>query len=101
MVPQVYGYRMSLWAEHLGKVEHCFKEPNHPETIKFVNQIAERNWEHFAAEEMKPLQGHLLKYPMKVEADGKVLPLPKYECFPDVGGKIFGAPTSLPDTLTM
>ncbi|KAJ3690815.1 hypothetical protein LUZ61_019979 [Rhynchospora tenuis] len=98
---QVYGYRMSLWAEHLGMVDHRFKEPYHPETIKLVNEIAEKNWENFAAEEMEPLQGHLLKYPMKVESDGKVVPLPNCDCFPDVGGKICGAPTSLPDTLTM
>jgi phospholipase D1/2 len=101
MFLQVYGYRMSLWAEHLGMVDRRFKEPNHPETIKFVNQIAEKNWEHFAAEEMKPLQGHLLKYPIKVEADGKVEPQPNCVCFPDVDGKICGAPTNLPDTLTM
>jgi phospholipase D1/2 len=66
-----------------------------------VNQIAEENWTKFAAEEISTLQGHLLKYPVKVEADGKVGPLPDHESFPDVGGKILGAPTSLPDSLTM
>jgi len=66
-----------------------------------VNQIAVENWQRFTAEEMSTLQGHLLKYTVKVEADGKISPLPDQECFPDVGGKILGAPTSLPDSLTM
>ncbi|KAJ3692834.1 hypothetical protein LUZ60_011929 [Juncus effusus] len=98
---QVYGYRMSLWAEHMGLVDPHFTEPNSLDTVKLVNQIAESNWEKFTSEEIQPLQGHLLKYPIKVEKDGTVLPLPNHECFPDVGGKVFGAPTSLPDTLTM
>uniref|UniRef100_A0A0D9XG78 Phospholipase D n=1 Tax=Leersia perrieri TaxID=77586 RepID=A0A0D9XG78_9ORYZ len=98
---QVYGYRTSLWAEHLGMVDERFKDPSSLECVEFVNEIAEDNWSRFTAEELKTLQGHLLKYPVKVEADGKVGPLPDHECFPDVGGKILGAPTSLPDTLTM
>ncbi|KAJ8459367.1 hypothetical protein OPV22_032293 [Ensete ventricosum] len=98
---QVYGYRMSLWAEHLGMIDDRFKEPNSLECVKFVNKIAEENWSRYTAEEITPLTGHLLKYPIKVEADGKVGPLPNQECFPDVGGKILGAYTALPDTLTM
>ncbi|KAF8701050.1 hypothetical protein HU200_033945 [Digitaria exilis] len=98
---QVYGYRTSLWAEHLGKVDDLFKDPSSLDCVKFVNKIAQDNWQRFTAEEFRPLQGHLLKYPVKVEADGKINPLPDHECFPDVGGKILGAPTSLPDTLTM
>ncbi|WOL18179.1 phospholipase D delta-like isoform X1 [Canna indica] len=98
---QVYGYRMSLWAEHLGMVDDRFKEPNNLECVKFVNKIAEENWSRYTAEEIMPLTGHLLKYPIKVDDEGKVGPLPDYESFPDVGGKILGVPTSLPDTLTM
>ncbi|XP_020079646.1 phospholipase D delta-like [Ananas comosus] len=98
---QVYGYRMSLWAEHLGLVDNRFKEPQSLDCVKLVNEIAEKNWAKFTAEEMRTLQGHLLKYPVKVEADGEAGPLPNQECFPDVGGRIFGASTSLPDALTM
>ncbi|ONM61199.1 phospholipase D11 [Zea mays] len=98
---QVYGYRTSLWAEHLGTVDDRFKDPSSLECVRFVNQIAVENWQRFTAEEMSTLQGHLLKYPVKVEADGKISPLSDQECFPDVGGKILGAPTSLPDSLTM
>lgn len=98
---QVYGYRTSLWAEHLGTVDDRFKDPSSLDCVRYVKQIAEDNWQRFTAEENRTLQGHLLKYPVKVEADGKINALPDQECFPDVGGKILGAPTSLPDTLTM
>ncbi|WVZ65734.1 hypothetical protein U9M48_015050 [Paspalum notatum var. saurae] len=89
-----------IWmAEHLGMVD--FKDPSSLDCVNFVNDIAKENWKKFTDDEMKTLQGHLLKYPVKVEADGKISPLPDQECFPDVGGKILGAPTSLPDSLTM
>ncbi|KAJ1427362.1 Phospholipase D/Transphosphatidylase [Sesbania bispinosa] len=41
---QVYGYRMSLWAEHMGCVNGCFKEPENLDCVKYVNKIAEDNW---------------------------------------------------------
>ncbi|OVA15973.1 C2 calcium-dependent membrane targeting [Macleaya cordata] len=97
---QVYGYRMSLWAEHLGMVDDCFREPQSLDCVKSVNAIAEENWKRFTVEEVIPLQGHLLKYPVKIDADGKVGAIPEQECFPDVGGKILGSYTSLPDALT-
>uniref|UniRef100_A0A1D1XJH3 Phospholipase D n=1 Tax=Anthurium amnicola TaxID=1678845 RepID=A0A1D1XJH3_9ARAE len=98
---QVYGYRMSLWAEHLGLVNDSFKEPHMLECVRSVNEIAESNWGKFTSEEVTTLQGHILKYPIKVDADGKVEPIPGQEEFPDVGGKVLGSPTSLPDALTM
>ncbi|THU63648.1 hypothetical protein C4D60_Mb01t18030 [Musa balbisiana] len=98
---QIYGYRMSLWAEQLGSVDDRFEQPNSLECVRLVNKIADDNWCRYTAKEVSSLTGHLLKYPIKVEADGKVGALPDQQCFPDVGGKILGAPTSLPDTLTM
>ncbi|KAL0347465.1 UNVERIFIED_CONTAM: Phospholipase D delta [Sesamum calycinum] len=97
---QVYGYRMSLWAEHIGKIEGCFNEPEDLDCVRYVNNVAEENWMRYTAEEYTPLQGHILKYPVEVSAEGKVNSLPGYENFPDVGGKVLGAPTSLPDALT-
>ncbi|KAK4481377.1 hypothetical protein RD792_012265 [Penstemon davidsonii] len=97
---QIYGYRMSLWAEHLGNIDNCFKDPEGLDCLKKVNQIAEENWKRFTVEQLTPLQGHILKYPVKVDADGKVKSLPGHENFPDVGGKVLGAPTNLPDALT-
>ncbi|KAI5596650.1 hypothetical protein BDE02_02G015400 [Populus trichocarpa] len=97
---QVYGYRMSLWAEHLGLVDNLFKEPESLDCVKSVNKIAEDNWKKFTAENFTLLQGHLLKYPVQVDGNGKVSPLPGQETFPDVGGKVLGVRTNLPDALT-
>jgi len=97
---QVYGYRMSLWAEHLGLLEDTFNNPQSLDCVRRVNELAEKYWQQFTAEEVIKIKGHLLKYPLKVEADGKVVPRPGNESFPDVGGKILGAHGSLPDTLT-
>ncbi|KAA3461103.1 phospholipase D delta-like [Gossypium australe] len=98
---QVHGYRMSLWAEHLGELNKLFKEPESVECVKMVNSIAEENWKKFTDAEYSPLQGHLLMYPLQVDMDGKVNPLPEHENFPDVGGKVIGAHSiQLPDVLT-
>ena len=97
---QVYGYRMSLWGEHLGGVDDHFKEAESLECVRSVNKIAEDNWRKFVDMEYSPLQGHLLRYPVNVDKDGKVRPLLGHEHFPDVGGKVLGCPTSLPDALT-
>ncbi|KAH0871707.1 hypothetical protein HID58_078729 [Brassica napus] len=98
---QVYGYRMSLWAEHLGKTGDEFVEPGDLECVRNVNETAEGNWKKFIDPKFSELQGHLIKYPLQVDVDGKVSSLPDYDSFPDVGGKIIGAHSmALPDTLT-
>lgn len=91
---------MSLWAEHLGMVDNCFKEPETLDCVKRVDTIAKDNWTRFVADEFAPLQGHLIKYPVEVDANGKVGAIPGRESFPDVGGKILGARSTLPDALT-
>lgn len=91
---------MSLWAEHLGKLDDCFKDPKSLSCVENVNKIAEENWNKFNSEEFISLQGHLLKYPIEVDDNGNVGPLPGQENFPDVGGKILGNQSSLPDALT-
>ena len=97
---QVYGYRMSLWAEHLGMVDKCFKEAETLDCVKRVNAIAGDNWTRFVADDFAPLQGHLMKYPVAVDVNGKVSAIPGRESFPDVCGKILGGRTTLPDALT-
>ncbi|KAK4490475.1 hypothetical protein RD792_001152 [Penstemon davidsonii] len=98
---QIYGYRTSLWAEHLGMVEECFKEPETLECVKRVNEIAVDNWKNYTNDEFTPLQGHLLKYPISVDIEGNISPLEGHENFPDVGGRVLGthSPT-IPDILT-
>ena len=97
---QVYGYRMSLWAEHLGTVEECFRRPESEECVQLVNQMADDNWASYVSPQMVDMKGHLMKYPVKVEQDGRVGPLPGQESFPDVGGKVLGTHSSLPNALT-
>ncbi|KAG7034062.1 Phospholipase D delta [Cucurbita argyrosperma subsp. argyrosperma] len=98
---QIYGYRMSLWSEHLGMLDPCFNEPETLECVRRVNGVAEDNWKRFTADEFTTLQGHLLRYPVLVDGDGRVTPLPGHENFPDVGGKIIGSHSAaIPDVLT-
>ncbi|KAH7833156.1 hypothetical protein Vadar_003565 [Vaccinium darrowii] len=97
---QVYGYRMSLWAEHLGNLEDSFRQPHTIECVKLVNRIAKQNWKAFVADEDMEMSGHLMRYPVEVSRSGKVSSLPGHESFPDVGGKVLGSVTNLPDALT-
>ncbi|KAM1261524.1 hypothetical protein ACFX14_026755 [Malus domestica] len=98
---QIYGYRMSLWAEHLDMLDPCFEEPESLKCMRKVNEVAGENWTRFTSPEFTLLQGHLMKYPIDVDVDGKVGPLPGHENFPDVGGKVLGSHSNkIPDMLT-
>ncbi|KAK3006976.1 hypothetical protein RJ639_015577, partial [Escallonia herrerae] len=87
---QIYGYRKSLWAEHIGDLEGCFERPESLECVRRVRSLSEMNWKQYAAEEVTEMKGHLLKYPVEVDRKGNVNPLPGCETFPDVGGSIVG-----------
>lgn len=93
---QIHGYRMSLWAEHLGTLDDYFMEPETLGCIESVNKIAEENWRKYKTEDFTPLQGHLLKYPIKVNANGKVECLDEQETFPDVNVKVLGRSIEVP-----
>ncbi|MBA0837368.1 hypothetical protein Goarm_009532 [Gossypium armourianum] len=97
---QVYGYRMSLWAEHMHMVHDLFNKPENSDCVRMVNNIAEENWRRYSKNEFTILQGHLLKYPISVNGSGIVGPLSGHETFPDVGGKVLGCRSTLPDALT-
>ncbi|OEL16526.1 Phospholipase D delta [Dichanthelium oligosanthes] len=58
---QVYGYRMSLWAEHLGTVEECFRRPESEECVRRVNQMADDNWACYVSPQMVDMSGHLMR----------------------------------------
>ncbi|GMY09435.1 phospholipase D beta 2-like [Fagus crenata] len=98
---QIYGYRMSLWAEHLGFTEDSFKQPESLECVRRVRSLGEMNWKQFAADEVTEMTGHLLKYPVDVDRKGKVRPLPGCETFPDVGGNIVGSFLGIQENLTI
>ncbi|KAL6280243.1 hypothetical protein ACE6H2_017124 [Prunus campanulata] len=98
---QIYGYRMSLWAEHIGSLEECFKQPESIECMRRVRSLSEQNWRQYVADEITEMKGHLLKYPVEVDQTGKVKALPGCETFPDVGGNILGAFTAIQENLTI
>ncbi|KAL7158597.1 hypothetical protein ABFS83_02G154800 [Erythranthe nasuta] len=98
---QIYGYRMSLWAEHIGLLEDCFTRPESVECVRRVRTMGEANWEQFASNEVSEMRGHLLKYPVDVDRTGKVKPLPGSETFPDVGGNIVGSFLAIQENLTI
>ncbi|KAF8047708.1 hypothetical protein N665_2861s0002 [Sinapis alba] len=87
---QIFGYRMSLWAEHLGFLEKGFEEPENMECVRRVRHLSEVNWRQYAADEVTKMTSHLLKYPVQVDRTGRVSSLPECKTFPDVGGKIIG-----------
>ncbi|XP_073022854.1 phospholipase D gamma 1-like isoform X1 [Primulina eburnea] len=98
---QIYGYRMSLWAEHIGVLEDCFTRPDSLECVRRVRSMGEANWNQFASNEVSEMRGHLLKYPVDVDRKGKVKPLPNCETFPDVGGNIVGSFLAIQENLTI
>ncbi|XP_051145382.1 phospholipase D gamma 1-like [Andrographis paniculata] len=98
---QIYGYRMSLWAEHLGFLEDCFTQPESLECVQRVRSLGEANWEQFASPTVSEMRGHLLKYPVEVDQKGKVKPLKGCETFPDVGGNIVGSFIAIQENLTI
>ncbi|CAH1419813.1 unnamed protein product [Lactuca virosa] len=98
---QVYGYRMSLWAEHLGTIDEKFKHPESVECVRQVRSMAEANWAKFASNERCEMKGHLLKYPVRVERSGKVRSLDETLEFLDVGGQIVGSFSGIQENLTI
>ncbi|KAK3151992.1 hypothetical protein QOZ80_2BG0152990 [Eleusine coracana subsp. coracana] len=98
---KVYGYRMSLWEEHLGVRRPEMDRPESPECVRMVNRIARENWARYVSPDVMKLQGHLMRYPVHVSADGRVSALPGHDTFPDVGGRILGSTNNLLDYLTM
>ncbi|XP_028769079.1 phospholipase D gamma 1-like [Neltuma alba] len=98
---EVHGYRMSLWAEHTGTLEECFLRPESLECVRRIRTMGEINWKQFAANEITEMRGHLLKYPVEVDRNGKVRSLPGHEEFPDVGGRIVGSFLAIQENLTI
>ncbi|EEF37942.1 phopholipase d alpha, putative [Ricinus communis] len=93
---QIHGLRMSLWYEHLGKLDDSFYHPETLECVRKVNQIATKYWDLYASENLEhDLPGHLLTYPIGVDSNGKITELPGIEFFPDTKAKIFGSKSEL------
>ena len=98
---QVHGFRMSLWYEHLGRLDNRFLEPWSLECVTYVQRVANELWDLFSGPEVVDLPGHLLRYPIEITPDGMVTEIPDVPCFLDTKASIMGKPSSfLPHTLT-
>ncbi|GER53176.1 phospholipase D, partial [Striga asiatica] len=99
---QIHGFRMALWYEHVGQLDDAFCYPESLECIRKVNRIAERNWSLYTSETLEhDLPGHLLRYPIGVTSDGRVVELPGAELFPDTKARVLGSGTEFyPPILT-
>ncbi|KAL8207779.1 hypothetical protein R6Q57_007191 [Mikania cordata] len=98
---QIFGYRMSLWAEHIGGLESCFERPESLECVRRVRSLSESNWNQYAAVEVTDMKAHLLKYPVEVDRTGQVKPLTDCPNFPDLGGNIVGTFVAIQENLTI
>ncbi|KAK9076721.1 hypothetical protein SSX86_005055 [Deinandra increscens subsp. villosa] len=98
---QIFGYRMSLWAEHIGGLESCFEKPESLECARRVRSLSESNWNQYAAVEVTDMKAHLLKYPVEVDRTGQVKPLTGCPNFPDLGGNIVGTFVAIQENLTI
>ncbi|PHU00307.1 hypothetical protein BC332_30094 [Capsicum chinense] len=66
----IYGYRMSLWAEHTTTLEQCFERLESLECVRQMRVFGEHNWLQYTADEVTEMRGHLLKYPVEVDRTG-------------------------------
>ncbi|KAJ8513273.1 hypothetical protein OPV22_003707 [Ensete ventricosum] len=98
---EIYGYRMSLWAEHIGFLEECFTQPESLECMRRVRDLGKQNWKQYVADEITEMKSHLLKYPVFVDRKGRVKPLPGCETFPDIGGNICGSFLGFQENITI
>ncbi|XP_030534233.2 phospholipase D alpha 1-like [Rhodamnia argentea] len=98
----IYGFRMSLWNEHLGHIEETYNHPETRECVRRVNVLAQRNWDLYVDDAFhEDLPAHLLRYPIEVARNGAVTPLPGFQHFPDTKAPILGAKSDyLPSFLT-
>lgn len=107
----IYGFRMSLWAEHLGGSitddedfdPSILQRPSSVECVRLIQTRAYKNWQYYVDDEHNEnVPGHLMTYPYKVDHDtGKVTTLENLVHFPDFPhSRILGAKTKLPDELT-
>ncbi|BFI25228.1 phospholipase D1/2 [Marchantia polymorpha subsp. ruderalis] len=98
---QVHGFRMSLWYEHLGRLESVFVRPGSLDCVRTVNALADELWSLYMQDEPCDLPGHLLPFPVAVAQDGAVTALPGFETFPDTKAPVLGAESAfLPPLVT-
>jgi phospholipase D1/2 len=59
----VYGFRMSLWAEHFGgKLDPVFEDPSSLECLRLFNQKADEIWEKYAEAKVANMEAHIMAF---------------------------------------
>eukprot|EP00667_Euglena_gracilis_P001605 EG_transcript_1604 len=82
----VAALRLRLWAEHLGKVDPVFLEPDSPACVQAVRSMAAANWRAYSDDTPRTLpHGHLCTYPYVVHHHGRLSAA--VETFPDEKGR--------------
>eukprot|EP00250_Pteridium_aquilinum_P021453 c25128_g2_i1 orf=2-448(+) len=99
---EVYGFRLSLWYEHLGELHEDFF---HPETIECVHKVCARSahlWDLYTQSDIIDMPGHLLSYPIAICPNGDLKAFHGHETFPDTKAPVRGTcPPTLPPILTV
>jgi len=87
----VYGYRLHCWAHVTGKMEDVFRKPSSVECVRRINEIGQKNWEIYTADEVRDMDSHLLYYPITVHDDGEIFS----GKFPDSTALVGGTASSI------
>jgi phospholipase D1/2 len=88
---QVSGFRMTLWAEHLGQYHESFHRPHSLECVRRVRRLAEENWAAFMDDSaIAPLpHGQWIPYPYSIDVTGELTArIPK---LPDSDANLLGS----------
>ena len=99
----IHAFRLSLWSSHTRKMLPCFLQPESAQCARTLNEIGRKNWEIFAGDIVANMDenGQLMKYPLDISDNGKVMALPGKSLIPDTKASIMGTESALiPDTLT-
>lgn len=101
----VAAFRMSVWAEHFGKLPEEFEDPSSLDCVHMVRELANENWCHFASDEPDAVadmpHGHMAMYPYSFDEDTGGI-IKDGRDFPDFpGATVVGCSTAaIPNILT-
>ena len=104
---EIFKFRMSLFCDHLNRMDPVFADPNSEDCFRLINELASKNWRDYEDKNGQP-EAYLLIYPVDIavvtDEDIPIVKLSaktKDKCFPDTKAKILGKPAkSIPNKLT-
>ncbi|ONK78091.1 uncharacterized protein A4U43_C02F14220 [Asparagus officinalis] len=86
----IHKYRMSLWYEHIAKVEAAFLEPQSIECVSVLRRIGKEMWDVYRGDAVVDMRGvHIVSYPVDISEDGRVEDVDGGK-FPDTNSLIKG-----------